>query len=164
MWHELEFVSDSCSSIQNGRFASQISMAGKTPSIIQLKKMNGRKSQDEKKSKYSKNEKRDFCVLLQDSSKSLEDKCVYTRLYVFSWITIASNSLRIFNKNQSGQYFQKIWTCVSKFLDSSKDSKTKSVYSHLHACKWSKTSIQKNRIGLFRWNNENVCRDFIPSN
>ena len=127
----------------------------KTSGIIQLKKMDGRKSQNEKKSKYSKNEKKHFCAFLQDSSNSLEDKCVYTRLDVFTWISIASNPPGIFKKNQSGQYFQKIWTCVSKFLDSSKDSKIKSVYSHLHAFTRSKTSIQKNTRGVILRKQEN---------
>jgi hypothetical protein len=52
----------------------------KTTSSTQLKKMNRRKSQNKKKSKYSKKEKKLFCAHLQDSSKSLENKCVQTRL------------------------------------------------------------------------------------
>ena len=89
-------------------------------------------------------EKKLFCGLLQDSSKSLEDKCVYTRLDVFTWITFASNTHGIIKNLQSGQCFQKIWSCVQNFLDSSKDSKIKSNYSRLHAFTKSKTSIQKN--------------------
>jgi hypothetical protein len=53
-------------------------------------------------------EKKHFCAFLQDSSKSFEDKCVYTRLDVFTWTTIATNTRGIIKKNQSGQRIQKI--------------------------------------------------------
>ena len=53
-------------------------------------------------------EKKHFYAFLQDSSKSFEDKCVYTRLDVFTWSGIASNTPGIIKKPQSGQYFQKI--------------------------------------------------------
>ncbi len=65
-------------------------------------------------------------AFLQDSSKSLEDKCVYTRLDVFTWISIVSIPQGIIKNHQSGQCFQKIWTCVANLLNSSKDSKNKS--------------------------------------
>ena len=154
MWHEWEHVSGSCSSIQNGRFESQFSMTGKTSSITQLKKlMEENRSMRRNRSDWKMVNKHIF-VFLQDSSKSLENKCVYTRLDVFTWINFASNTPGII-KNQSWQYFQKIWTCVSNFWNSSKDSKIKSKYSHLHACIRSKTRIQKNTSGLILRKREN---------
>jgi len=66
------------------------------------KKMDGRKSQNVKKSKYSKNRKGLFCAFLQDSSKTPEDKCVYTRLDVFTWISIVSIPQGIIKNLQSG--------------------------------------------------------------
>ena len=157
MWHELESVSDSCSSNQNGKFETYLKMHGTTSSIIQMKKMGKRKSQNEKKSKYLKNRKKHFCALLQDSSKSLEDKCVYTRLDLFIRFMSASNPLGIIKNLQSRPSLQKILSCVPNFLDSSKDSKIKSDYSHLHACARSKTSIQKNTREHILRKQENGC-------
>ena len=146
MWHKLEHVSGSFSSIQNGKFATHLKMNVKTTNSTQLKKMNRRKLQNEKKSKYLKKmEKNHFCVFLQDSWKSLEDKYVYTRLAVFTWTTITSNTPRFIKNHQSEQRFQKIWIDASNFLVSSRVSKSKSIYSHLYACTTSKTSIQKNK-------------------
>ena len=67
----------------------------------------------------------------------------------------ASDPPGIINKHQSGQRFQKIWFCEWNFWDSSKDSKIKSKYSHLHACTRSKTSIQKNTRELILRKQEN---------
>ena len=154
MWHEFECVSDSCSSNQNGKFETYLKMHGKTSSITQLKKlMEENRSMRRNRSDWKMVNKHIF-VFLQDSSKSLENKCVYTRLDVFTWINFASNTPGII-KNQSWQYFQKIWTCVSNFWNSSKDSKIKSDYSHLHACARSKTRIQKNTSGLILRKREN---------
>ena len=102
MWHEMELVSGSCSSIQKVKFKTHLKMNVKQQAALNWKKWIEEKLRTRRNRSAWKNEKKALSAFPQDSSKSLEDKCVYTRLDVFIWISIVSIPQGIIKNLQSG--------------------------------------------------------------
>jgi hypothetical protein len=95
-------------------------MIGKTSSIFQLKKKQKKIAEGEEMEVFKKwkNE------LLYLSSSRIEINREQMRLIAFrciQMVSIASNTLGIVKKHQSGQCLRKISTSVANFLDSSRN-------------------------------------------